>query len=211
MERRISKIAIFRARRRFLIHVILYIFINISIIIAWLDPYRVNLTGDPGLLLSPLLWTPIFLIHLSSHYILEQEHKNLQSFDQKVDEAPLRKRKRGHRAAGDFEHGKCDESKQLQVNEFTLCLSNQSLTTPYGEMISLTRTECRLMQLFMSHSGHPLPINYIYQEVWGYGPQDMSALKNTIYRLRRKIEAVPNEPCHLVFVPDEGYVFLPDL
>lgn len=216
MESRISKINIFRARRGIFTHTIPYVFINLLILTAWIDPQPGRLNSGLGVITVTLVWTPIFMIHLVRHCLLEIEYRALKSFGENVYTATnydvlFDKRKREELPIFDSVYRQCDESRTLQANGFVLCLSNKRLTTPYAGTITLTKTECHLMQLLMEHSEHPVPIDYIYREVWGYEAQDISALKNTIYRLRKKIEVTPGEPRHLVFIPDEGYAFLSDL
>lgn len=210
----ISQIDVFRARRRILTHAIPYVFINLLIVTAWLDPQPGRLNSGLGVINVTLVWTPIFLIHLARYYFLESEYQSLKSFQQnwngmRSDDVPY-KRKREDFPVSDLKRKNCDKTHSLQREEFILCLSNNRLTTPHAGTIKLTKTECLLMQLLMKHSEHPIPVDYIQRSIWGYETQDMSALKNTVYRLRKKLEITPQEPTHIVFVPDEGYAFFPD-
>lgn len=204
---------IFCARRRIFTHAIPYVFINLLIVTAWIDPQPGRINSGLGVITVTLVWTPIFLIHLARYYFLELEYQSLKSSEPRMTgtshaDIPY-KRKREDTPAADFKFKNCGEKHSLQRHEFILCLSNNRLTTPHAGTIRLTKTECLLMQLLMQHSERPIPVNYLHKEIWGYETQDLSALKNTVYRLRKKLEITPNEPIHLVFIPDEGYAFFP--
>lgn len=70
---------------------------------------------------------------------------------------------------------------------------------------SLTAMEARLVACLAS-AGRPVPERELLREVWGYAPGVRSrTVQITVNRLRRKIEADPLRPRHLVTVRGAGY------
>jgi DNA-binding response OmpR family regulator len=199
--------ALFRYRRHYLRHAVLYTFINGAILVAWSDPQRVNLDGGPGLLLLTLLWTPLFIIHTLQFILREWEHRVIGMIDPSntasaVFEFPNYKAKRGEQPAA------LANGKIVQVGAFMLYCHKRRLSTPHKGELRLTQIEAKLIALLMQFPNQTLSIAHINQAVWGYETDDSTALKNTIYRLRKKVELAPNEPAYLIHVPDEGYAFM---
>lgn len=98
----------------------------------------------------------------------------------------------------------------LQVGDFQLDPVQRHLLIPSGSVVKLTNLEFRLLHLLMSHQAQVLEPNFIIERVWGYySGGDSSLLKNVVYRLRRKIESDPGQPCYLQTVAGEGYIFQP--
>jgi DNA-binding response OmpR family regulator len=60
----------------------------------------------------------------------------------------------------------------------------------------------------MRHAGQVIDASTIIEHVWGYEGGDNIALKNLVYRLRRKIEPNPKDPQYLQWL-EEGYGFFP--
>ncbi len=59
---------------------------------------------------------------------------------------------------------------------------------PSGEEISLTHLEFRLLRLLINRPGYVFQNDEIIRAVWGStGENDQTALKNVIYRLRKKL------------------------
>jgi DNA-binding response OmpR family regulator len=97
---------------------------------------------------------------------------------------------------------------EVQVDGFRLFADQKRLALPSGAMIRLTTLETRLLYLLMSHPGREFESEEMVERVWGhYGEGDNRLLKNHIYRLRRKIEVDPANPCYLVSVGYSGYKF----
>jgi len=100
----------------------------------------------------------------------------------------------------------------LHVGGFTLYLTRRRLETPEGETIKLTGLEARLLYVLMRRPGRPVDAPRLVRWVWGYEAHgDHGALKNLVYRLRRKLEADPGEPRVLVRVEGAGYCFMADV
>ena len=85
--------------------------------------------------------------------------------------------------------------------------SRRSVIDPKGQEFKLTNLEFRLLHLLMSRPGHIFLTDDIVQYTWrGYGIGDQVLLKNVVYRLRKKIEANPNQPV-LLKTEARGYSF----
>ncbi len=75
-----------------------------------------------------------------------------------------------------------------------------------GEIIPLTPTEFRLLEVLARHQGHAIPEAELAQEVWGsYRSEDNSTLRRYIWLLRQKIESDPANPRLVLSVRGYGY------
>ena len=99
----------------------------------------------------------------------------------------------------------------VQVGEFRLDPDRRLLCTPDGQVVKLTNLETRLLYLLMNHPAWTLETDYLVDRVWGhFGEGDSILLKNLVYRLRRKIEPNPSQPCYLLTEGSLGYRFRPE-
>ncbi len=79
-----------------------------------------------------------------------------------------------------------------------------------GVALHLTPVEYKLLQVLASHAGSIVTHQQILKEVWG-----LTALKRTHYirvqvaELRKKVEADPAHPRHLLTTPTVGYRLVP--
>ena len=80
-----------------------------------------------------------------------------------------------------------------------------------GQPAHLTEREFSLLHLMARHRDKALATEWIFENVWGYGA-DMGVKTLAVYvrRLRRKIEADPDAPLHLVTVRGFGYKLTSD-
>lgn len=106
--------------------------------------------------------------------------------------------------------GSIRESKgeeQLSVGNITLNLVQKKLYVR-GELVRLTATEFKILQLMMAHPGRVFPAEEIYERVW---ESDAYAVENTVMvhisRIREKLEINPRKPEYLKVVWGIGYVF----
>ena len=82
-------------------------------------------------------------------------------------------------------------------------------TTPYqdGDVVKLTATETRIVDLLMRNPGRVLPAEEIYRRVWD--GEAAYACENTVMvhirRIREKIELNPKEPDYIKVVWGIGY------
>jgi two-component system alkaline phosphatase synthesis response regulator PhoP len=77
-----------------------------------------------------------------------------------------------------------------------------------GKIVEMSAREMRLLQYFIEHRGEVIPRDRLLDEVWGY---DETPLTRTVdmhvAKLRKKIEARPADPRHLLTVHGLGYKF----
>jgi DNA-binding response OmpR family regulator len=100
-----------------------------------------------------------------------------------------------------------DELDSVKVGRYRLVPVLRGLVDPNDSHVRLTNLEFRLLHLLMSRPGYVFPADEIIQSIWGgYGNGDHVLLKNVVYRLRRKIEKDPANPCILRTWPG-GYSF----
>ena len=77
------------------------------------------------------------------------------------------------------------------------------------EIIKLTATEFSLLALFARNEGKVLTHHYLLKEIWGPGStEETQYLRVYLAQLRKKIEADPNRPLHLVTESGVGYRFV---
>jgi two-component system KDP operon response regulator KdpE len=77
-----------------------------------------------------------------------------------------------------------------------------------GELIHLTSTEFHLLSLMASNEGRVLTHRHLLREVWGVGHQDDTQyLRVFVAQLRKKLEADPARPAHIITESGVGYRF----
>jgi two-component system alkaline phosphatase synthesis response regulator PhoP len=82
--------------------------------------------------------------------------------------------------------------------------------TKGGEPVELSALEFRLLRYFVEHRGEVLSRDRLLDEVWGYSADVFSrTVDQHVATLRRKIEADPRRPRHVVTVHGLGYRFTP--
>ncbi len=95
----------------------------------------------------------------------------------------------------------------VAVGAFTVDLANRTVT-PDG--VRLTPTEWHLLEILLRNPGKLVSQRHLLQEVWGprYGTET-NYLRQYMAQLRRKLEADPAHPRHLLTEPGMGYRFAP--
>jgi two-component system, OmpR family, KDP operon response regulator KdpE len=77
--------------------------------------------------------------------------------------------------------------------------------------VRLTPTEWHLLEVMLRHPGKLISQRQLLTEVWGPGYEIASGnLRLYMAQLRRKLEADPGRPRHLLTEPGMGYRFQPD-
>ena len=77
-----------------------------------------------------------------------------------------------------------------------------------GARTDLTAIELKMLRVFLQHSGRVLSRAEVIDEVWGRGVSITDRVVDThLVKLRRKIEADPAEPRHIISVRGIGYRF----
>ena len=78
--------------------------------------------------------------------------------------------------------------------------------------VTLTRTERKLLTLFLKHAGKVLTRKYILEKVWGYIPNRVNESRIVdvhVNRLRKKIEPNPQKPTIIITIRGKGYMMNP--
>jgi two-component system, OmpR family, KDP operon response regulator KdpE len=101
------------------------------------------------------------------------------------------------------------EQPIVETDSFTVDLRAHRVTTADGE-VRLTPTEWHLLEVLVRHPGQLVTQRQLLQEVWGpaYGTET-NYLRVYLSQLRRKLEADPTHPRHIVTEPGVGYRFEP--
>jgi DNA-binding response OmpR family regulator len=86
--------------------------------------------------------------------------------------------------------------------------SDQRRVSVAGQAVELTPTEYRLLETLARHPNRTLSIEHLLNQVWG--PEyagEVEHVKHYIWSLRKKIEADPGDPKHLITERGFGYRF----
>ncbi|MET4646670.1 two-component system KDP operon response regulator KdpE [Streptomyces atratus] len=100
-----------------------------------------------------------------------------------------------------------DDSVIVATETFTVDLLTKRVKRE-GRDVRLTPTEWHLLEVLIHHRGRLVGQKQLLQEVWGptYGTQ-ANYLRVYMAQLRRKLEADPSHPRHLITAPGMGYRF----
>lgn len=97
----------------------------------------------------------------------------------------------------------------LSVNSMILDLDEHTLQIG-AQTLRLTVLELRVIQVLMTSPARTITQERLLEHIWGSGgARERNALKQLIYRLRRKIEVEPAEPVILQTTPGSGYRLVP--
>ena len=95
------------------------------------------------------------------------------------------------------------------TDAFTVDLS-ATVVLRDGEEVRLTPTEWRLLEALVTRPGRLVSQRQLLAEVWGPGyAVETNYLRVYVAGLRRKLEADPSRPRHLLTEPGMGYRFVP--
>jgi len=97
----------------------------------------------------------------------------------------------------------------VRTAAFTIDLAAKTASTAGAGAVRLTPTEWHLLEVLVRNSGRLVGQRQLLQEVWG--PQyerETNYLRVYIAQLRRKLEADPSKPRHLLTEPGMGYRFV---
>ena len=96
----------------------------------------------------------------------------------------------------------------------TVDLAGRRVTLADGDFhleVRLTPTEWHLLEVMLRHPGKLISQRQLLTEVWGPGYETAGGnLRLYMTQLRRKLEADPGRPRHLLTEPGMGYRFQPD-
>jgi two-component system KDP operon response regulator KdpE len=96
----------------------------------------------------------------------------------------------------------------VETTDFTIDLATKQAQKD-GRPVRLTPTEWHLLEVLIRHEGKLLTHRQLLQEVWGPAYEtETNYLRVYIAQLRRKLEAQPSQPRHLLTEPGIGYRFM---
>jgi two-component system, OmpR family, KDP operon response regulator KdpE len=97
----------------------------------------------------------------------------------------------------------------IRVGDTTVDLATRRVQRDHHD-VRLTPTEWKLLEVLVRHPGTLLSQKRLLTEVWGPGYETAHGnLRLYMAQLRRKLEADPSRPRHLLNEPGLGYRFLP--
>ena len=104
-------------------------------------------------------------------------------------------------------HGTAPDTPLLRFGDLAIDLTRR-LVTRAGQEVHLTPTEYDLLKTLATQAGRVLTHGMLLRAVWGSAyEQDAPTLRVFITQLRRKIEADPAHPVHILTEPGIGYRF----
>ncbi|MFJ9005390.1 response regulator [Streptomyces canus] len=99
------------------------------------------------------------------------------------------------------------ETMVVETADFTVDLLAKKVVRG-GEDVRLTPTEWHLLEILITHPGRLITQKHLLQEVWGVSQTSKTNyLRVYMAQLRRKLEADPSHPRHLITEPGMGYRF----
>lgn len=97
------------------------------------------------------------------------------------------------------------EVPEVSVGSVVLKPESHSLLAN-GRELHLTRLETRVLQTLMTHAGRTIGAEKLLMDAWGRaGPEERHALKQVVYRLRRKLADYPDVASFLNTNRNAGY------
>jgi DNA-binding response OmpR family regulator len=106
--------------------------------------------------------------------------------------------------------GRSVVARPLQVGHLTLEVNGREVRVGDGNPIQLSDQESRLLKLLMLNGGQIVPIETLYEHVWGAKTGGTDDLRQLVRRLRNKIETNRKFPVHIKNIPGLGYGLIPD-
>jgi len=100
-----------------------------------------------------------------------------------------------------------EQARTIRLGDLDIDTENLSGQRDDQE-IAFTKREIELLSYLAQHADRPVPREELLLKVWGYAKNldiETRTVDIHIAKLRRKIEAQPKEPAHLVTVRGAGY------
>ncbi|WP_129842868.1 response regulator [Streptomyces sp. RFCAC02] len=105
------------------------------------------------------------------------------------------------------EPGAADGTAVVEAQGFTIDLAAKKVHRE-GRDVRLTPTEWHLLEVLIRNAGRLVSQRQLLQEVWGPSYRtETNYLRVYMAQLRRKLEADPSAPRHLITEPGMGYRF----
>ena len=103
------------------------------------------------------------------------------------------------------DHGQIEATPVFKSGDIEVDL-NQRKVFLKDKPIKLSATEFEILALLIRDQGKVVPLPLIMKKVWGVTAEDQSHyLRIYINQIRKKIEANPSEPKHIITEPGIGY------
>ena len=103
--------------------------------------------------------------------------------------------------------GTTPTSSRLEHAGWTLDTTRHEVRWGDGDVERLTELEVRLLEALMRNASHVLTTEALIQAVWGVEGASRAMLKQLVYRLRTKLEAL-HQGTTIETVPGVGYAFV---
>jgi two-component system KDP operon response regulator KdpE len=102
-----------------------------------------------------------------------------------------------------------EDEPVVATEDFTVDLAAKTVKDRSGEPVRLTPTEWHLLEVLVRNQGKLVAHRQLLNEVWGprYETEN-NYLRVYMAQLRRKLEADPSRPRHLITEPGIGYRFV---
>lgn len=98
----------------------------------------------------------------------------------------------------------------LQLSHAVVDLDTRRVQRADGDEVRLTTREAELLMWLAQRPGQDVSREELQREVWGYADGARTrTVDSTMARLRRKVEAQPRTPDHLIAVTGVGYRYVP--
>jgi len=102
------------------------------------------------------------------------------------------------------------EEAVVTAGAIAIDLADKRVSVGGGE-VHLTPTEWRLLEVLVRNRGRLVSQQQLLGDVWGPAYHDeTNYLRVYVANLRRKLEATPSQPDHLITEPGMGYRFIAD-
>ena len=102
-----------------------------------------------------------------------------------------------------------DEVPVIDTEDFSVDLAAKQAFGSDGGPIRLTPTEWHVLEVLVRNEGKLVSQRQLLQEVWGPAYEtETNYLRVYVAQLRRKLEADPSHPLHLITEPGMGYRFI---
>jgi DNA-binding response OmpR family regulator len=139
-----------------------------------------------------------------------QEAEKILGLDSGADDyvtKPFSLRELRARIRAQLRRGERDAERIVRFGECEVDL-NRAEVRRGGQKVELTAQEFRVLEVFIRNAGRILSRDQLIDAAWGPGMAITDRVVDKhVFNLRRKIEAVPAEPRHLLGVRGLGYRF----
>lgn len=178
---------------------------------SWTPDIVILDIGLPGLngleVCTHLVDMQIPVIFLSSHDQDDQIIQGLEVGGEDYVSKPFNYKELLLRVEKILKRTQAHEEKTILVGDLSIHIDKQSLYLR-GELISLTPTEFKILEILASHLHTPVSVQKILQSVWKNEDwiQGSELVKVNMSRLRKKIEEDPASPRYILNKWGVGYL-----